>query len=104
MTSPSDIAGMIELATRELGSVDILENNAGIQHPASVQEFPLDRWNAVIAINLTAAFLAIRASLSQMLRRDWGRIVHIAPTHGPDAPLHKPAYVPDHHGSVGYTE
>src|SRR2546423_8040302 len=104
MTSPSDIAGMIELATRELGSVDILVNNAGIQHTASVQEFPLDRWNAVIAINLTAAFVAIRASVSQMLRRDWGRIVNIASTHGLVASVHKAAYVAAKHGVIGLTK
>ena len=104
MTSPSDIAGMVELATRELGSVDILVNNAGIQHTAPVQEFPLDRWNAVIAINLTAAFLAIRASLSQMLRRDWGRIINIASTHGLVASVHKAAYVAAKHGIIGLTK
>ena len=104
MTSPSDIAGMIELATREFGNVDILVNNAGIQHTASVQEFPLDRWNAVIAINLTAAFLAIRASLSQMLRRDWGRIINIASTHGLVASVHKAAYVAAKHGIIGLTK
>jgi 3-hydroxybutyrate dehydrogenase len=95
---------MIELATRELGSVDILVNNAGIQHTASVQEFPLDRWNAVIAINLTAAFLAIRAALSQMLRRDWGRIINIASTHGLVASVHKAAYVAAKHGIIGLTK
>jgi 3-hydroxybutyrate dehydrogenase len=104
MASPSEIAGMVELATREFGSVDILVNNAGIQHTAPVQEFPLERWNAVIAINLSAAFLAIRASLDQMLRRDWGRIINVASTHGLVASVHKAAYVAAKHGIVGLTK
>ena len=104
MASPSEIAGMVELATREFGSVDILVNNAGIQHTAPVQEFPLERWNAVIAINLSAAFLAIQASLDQMLRRDWGRIINVASTHGLVASVHKAAYVAAKHGIVGLTK
>ena len=104
MASPSEIAGMVELATREFGSVDILVNNAGIQHTAPVQEYPLERWNAVIAINLSAAFLAIQASLNQMLRRDWGRIINMASTHGLVASVHKAAYVAAKHGIIGLTK
>ena len=104
MASPSEIAGMVDLATREFGSVDILVNNAGIQHTAPVQEYPLERWNAVIAINLSAAFLAIQASLDQMLRRDWGRIINMASTHGLVASVHKAAYVAAKHGIIGLTK
>lgn len=108
--SPADLSkrdetiGMIEHANRELGRVDVLVNNAGIQHVSPVQEFPLEKWDAIIAINLTAVFLAIRASLPQMLKRDWGRIINIASVHGLVASVDKSAYVASKHGVVGLTK
>ncbi|MGH8702340.1 MAG: 3-hydroxybutyrate dehydrogenase [Burkholderiales bacterium] len=104
MMKPPEIAGMIETATRELGRVDIVVNNAGIQHVAPVHEFPIDRWDAVIAINLTAPFLITRAVLPQMLKRNWGRIINIASTHGLVASAEKSAYVASKHGILGFTK
>jgi 3-hydroxybutyrate dehydrogenase len=104
MARPEQIAAMVEHATAELGRVDILVNNAGIQHVAPVQEFPVERWDAVIAINLSAAFHAIRAALPQMLERNWGRIVNIASAHGLVASVHKSAYVAAKHGLLGLTK
>jgi 3-hydroxybutyrate dehydrogenase len=104
MSKAADVEDMIAQATRELGSVDILVNNAGIQHTAPVQEFPLDRWDAILAINLSAAFWAIRAVLPQMERRGWGRIVNIASAHGLVASVHKAAYVAAKHGLLGLTK
>ncbi|MCS6780494.1 MAG: 3-hydroxybutyrate dehydrogenase [Geminicoccaceae bacterium] len=104
MSRPEQIAAMIEHATAELGRVDILVNNAGIQFTAPVHEFPVERWDAILAINLTAAFHAIRAALPQMLERNWGRIVNIASAHGLVASVHKSAYVAAKHGLVGLTK
>jgi len=104
MSKPAQIDGMIEQATRELGGVHILVNNAGIQHTAPVHEFPVERWDAVIAINLSAAFHAIRASLAQMLGRNWGRIINVASAHGLVASVHKAAYVAAKHGIMGVTK
>jgi len=104
MSNPADIAAMIDDATRELGRVDILVNNAGIQFTAPVDEFPVERWDAILAINLSAVFLAIRAVLPQMRKRNWGRIVNIASTHGLVASPQKSAYVAAKHGVVGLTK
>jgi 3-hydroxybutyrate dehydrogenase len=104
MSKPAAVAGMVEKATRELGRADILVNNAGIQHTAPVHEFPDDRWDAVIAINLSAAFHAIKAVLPQMLERNWGRIINIASAHGLVASVQKAAYVTAKHGMVGLTK
>src|SRR3954451_10021074 len=104
MTKPDQIAGMVEQATRDLGRVDVLVNNAGIQHTAPVHEFPADRWDAVIAINLSAAFHASKAALPQMLQRNWGRIINIASAHGLVASANKSAYVAAKHGIVGLTK
>ena len=93
MSKPDQIAGMVEQAAAELGRVDILVNNAGIQHTAPVQDFPADRWDAIIAINLSAAFHAMKAALPQMLERNWGRIINIASAHGLVASAQKSAYV-----------
>jgi 3-hydroxybutyrate dehydrogenase len=103
MTKAADIERMIETANRELGKIDIVVNNAGIQHVSPVQDFPLDRWDAVIAINLTAPFLLTRAALPQMLERDWGRIINIASVHGWVASVDKSAYVASKHGVMGLT-
>jgi 3-hydroxybutyrate dehydrogenase len=104
MSKPDEVAEMVAQTTRELGSVDILVNNAGIQHTALVHEFPADRWDAVIAINLSAAFHAIRAVLPQMLARNWGRVINIASTHGLVASVQKVAYVAAKHGILGMTK
>jgi 3-hydroxybutyrate dehydrogenase len=104
MMRPDEIVGMVETATREHGRVDIVVNNAGIQHVAPVHEFPIERWDAVIAINLTAPFHATRAALPQMLARNWGRIVNIASAHGLVASAEKSAYVASKHGMLGFTK
>ncbi|MCV2360968.1 3-hydroxybutyrate dehydrogenase [Paucibacter sp. TC2R-5] len=96
--------GLIESTLRELGSVDILVNNAGIQYVSPVHEFPLERWDAVIAINLTAVFLTTRAALPGMKERGWGRIINIASVHGLVASADKAAYVASKHGVVGLTK
>jgi 3-hydroxybutyrate dehydrogenase len=104
MARPAEIARMIDSATRELGRVDILVNNAGIQHTAPVEEFPVEKWDAIIAINLSATFHAIRAALPQMKSRDWGRIINIASVHGLVASAQKVAYVAAKHGVIGLTK
>ena len=104
LSRPAAISAMVEQATAELGRVDVLINNAGIQHTAPVHEFPPERWDAVIAVNLSAAFHAIRAVLPQMLSRNWGRIINIASTHGLVASVNKAAYVATKHGILGLTK
>ena len=104
MSKPAEIAAMVAQAGRELGGVDILVNNAGIQHVAPVEEFPLEKWDAVIAINLSAAFHAVRAALPHMKARNWGRIINIASTHGLVASAQKAAYVAAKHGILGLTK
>jgi 3-hydroxybutyrate dehydrogenase len=101
MSKPDDVSSMIDQAISELGRVDILVNNAGIQHTAPVDEFPVERWNQIIAINLSAAFHAIRAVLPQMRSRGWGRLINIASTHGLVASANKAAYVAAKHGLLG---
>jgi 3-hydroxybutyrate dehydrogenase len=104
MSRPVEITGMVEQAARELGGVDILVNNAGIQHVSPVEDFPVENWDAVIAINLSAAFHAIRVALPHMKARQWGRIINIASTHGLVASAQKAAYVAAKHGIVGLTK
>jgi 3-hydroxybutyrate dehydrogenase len=104
MSKPREVRGMVEQATRELGRVDVLVNNAGIQHTASVQDFPIEKWDAILAINLSAVFHASAAVLPQMLERNWGRIVNIASVHGLVASAHKAAYVAAKHAVVGLTK
>jgi 3-hydroxybutyrate dehydrogenase len=104
MSRPAEIEAMVRQAESELGSVDVLVNNAGIQHTALVQDFPVERWDAVIAINLSAAFHAARAALPGMLGRNWGRIINIASAHGLVASVQKSAYVAAKHGLVGLTK
>jgi 3-hydroxybutyrate dehydrogenase len=104
IAKPAQIQEMVRKATQELGSVDILVNNAGIQHTAPVDEFPEDRWDAVIAINLSSNFHAIKAVLPQMKSRNWGRIVNIASVHGLVASTEKAAYVAAKHGVLGLTK
>ncbi len=104
MSKPDEIAGMITQATQELGRIDILINNAGIQHTAPVEDFPAEKWDAVIGINLSATFHAIRAALPQMKSRNWGRIINIASAHGLVASINKVAYVAAKHGVIGMTK
>ncbi len=104
MSKPEEVEGLIKAATRELGRVDVLVNNAGIQHVAPVGEFPAARWDAVIAINLSAAFHACQAVMAQMRARNWGRIINIASAHGLVASANKSAYVAAKHGLVGLTK
>jgi 3-hydroxybutyrate dehydrogenase len=104
MSKPAEIAGMIDQAGKELGKVDILVNNAGIQHTSPVEDFPVEKWDAVIAINLSATFHAIRAALPQMKQRNWGRIINIASAHGLVASVNKIAYVAAKHGVIGITK
>jgi 3-hydroxybutyrate dehydrogenase len=104
ISRPEQIRAMVEQATKELGSVDILVNNAGIQHTSPVDQFPDDRWDAVISINLSSNFHAIKAVLPQMKSRNWGRIVNIASVHGLVASVEKAAYVAAKHGVIGLTK
>jgi len=104
MAKPSEVAIMIQYATTALGRVDILVNNAGIQHTAPIESFPPEKWDAIIAINLSSAFHAIRALMPQLKIRNWGRIINIASAHGLVASEHKVAYVAAKHGLVGLTK
>ncbi|MFV3073238.1 3-hydroxybutyrate dehydrogenase [Niveispirillum fermenti] len=104
MSKPDQIRAMIDLAVEKLGGVDILVNNAGIQHTAPVTEFPAERWDSVIAINLSAVFHGIQAALPHMQAKGWGRIVNIASAHGLVASANKAAYVAAKHGVVGLTK
>ena len=101
LSKPAEVAGMIEQTTKDLGKVDILVNNAGIQYTANVEDFPPEKWDAIIAINLSSVFHAARAVPPQMKTRNWGRIVNIASAHGLVASVHKSAYVAAKHGIVG---
>ena len=104
MSRPDQIEAMIASAAKRFGAVDILVNNAGIQHVAPVDSFPVDRWDAVIAINLSSVFHTIRCALPAMKARGWGRIVNIASAHGLVASVEKAAYVAAKHGVVGLTK
>jgi 3-hydroxybutyrate dehydrogenase len=104
LAKPSEIEQMIEAALKEFGQLDILVNNAGIQHTAPIERFPPDRWDAVIAINLSANFHTIRAAVPHMRRSNWGRIINIASTHGLVASVEKSAYVAAKHGVIGLTK
>jgi len=101
MSRPEAIAAMIGDAEREFGAVDILVNNAGIQHVAPIEEFPADKWNAIIAINLTASFHSIRHAVPGMKARGWGRIINVASAHALVASPFKSAYVAAKHGIAG---
>jgi 3-hydroxybutyrate dehydrogenase len=104
MTKPAEIAAMIKRAAKELGGVDILVNNAGIQHVAPVDEFPDDKWDAIIAVNLSSAFHATKHALPLMKKKRWGRIINIASAHGLVASPNKSAYISAKHGIVGLTK
>ena len=104
MSKPAQIEAMVKEATAKLGRIDILVNNAGIQHVSPIQNFPPEKWDAVVAINLSSAFHSIRVALPQMLERNWGRIINIASAHGLVASVDKVAYVAAKHGLVGLTK
>jgi 3-hydroxybutyrate dehydrogenase len=104
MTKPDEIAALIADAEAKLGGVDILVNNAGIQFVAPIEDFPIDKWNAILAINLSSAFHTIRAATPGMKARKWGRIVNIASAHSLVASPFKSAYVAAKHGLVGLTK
>lgn len=104
MGKPAEIAALVAESEAKLGGVDILVNNAGIQHVARIEKFPPDKWDAIIAINLSASFHTIRAALPGMKRKGWGRIVNIASTHGLVASTHKVAYVAAKHELIGLTK
>jgi len=104
MSKQADIEAMMAKALREFGVIDVLVNNAGIQHIAPVEEFPVERWNAILAINLTASFHTIRLALPAMKARGWGRIINIASAHALVASPFKSAYVAAKHGIAGLTK
>jgi 3-hydroxybutyrate dehydrogenase len=104
MSKPAEIAGMIEKALSSLGSLDILVNNAGIQHIARIDEFPVAKWDAILAINLSSAFHTTRLALPGMRRAGYGRVINIASAHGLVASPFKSAYVAAKHGVVGLTK
>ena len=104
MSSPDAIEAMMVKALSEFGCIDLLVNNAGIQHVAPVDEFPVDKWNAIIAINLSATFHTVRVALPAMKRKGFGRIVNIASAHALVASPYKSAYVTAKHGVAGFTK
>jgi len=104
MTKPVEIAAMVKTAETTFGRVDVLVNNAGIQHVAPIEEFPVDKWDAILAINLSAAFHAIRAAVPGMKARKWGRIINTASAHSLVASPFKSAYVTAKHGLAGLTK
>jgi len=104
MSKPAEIEDMMRTAEKRFGAVDILVNNAGIQHVANVEDFPVDRWDAIIAINLSSAFHTSRMALPGMKQRNWGRIINLASVHGLVGSAQKSAYVAAKHGIVGLTK
>ncbi|MFN3743973.1 MAG: 3-hydroxybutyrate dehydrogenase [Hyphomicrobiaceae bacterium] len=104
VSKPSEIAAMMDRAFTTFGGVDVLVNNAGVQHVEAVETFPIDRWDLILAVNLSASFHAIRAVVPGMKHRGWGRIVNIASAHGLVASPYKSAYVAAKHGILGLTK
>jgi 3-hydroxybutyrate dehydrogenase len=104
LSKVAGVEALVAEATRQLGPVDILVNNAGIQHVAPIDKFPQEKWDAILALNLTAAFVATRAVLGGMKDRGWGRIINVASAHGLVASPFKSAYVAAKHGVVGLTK
>ena len=104
MMKPDEIAAMVAEAETEFGAIDILVNNAGIQHVAPVDEFPIEKWDQIIAINLSSAFHATRAALPKMKAKGWGRIINTASAHAFVASPFKSAYVAAKHGIAGFTK
>jgi 3-hydroxybutyrate dehydrogenase len=104
MSKPAEIATMVAQTEKDFGALDVLVNNAGIQHVANIEDFPIEKWDAIIAINLSSAFHTIRAAMPGMKKRKWGRIINIASAHGLVASAQKVAYVAAKHGLVGLTK
>jgi 3-hydroxybutyrate dehydrogenase len=104
LTDPAQCRRMVENVQGRFGRLDILVNNAGIQHVAPVESFPVEKWDAILALNLSAAFHAIRASFAGMKSRGWGRIINVASAHGLVASPFKSAYVAAKHGIIGLTK
>ncbi len=104
MSKPAEIEDMMKFAATRFGRVDILVNNAGIQHVARIENFPIERWDAIIAINMSSAFHATRLALPAMQAADWGRIINVASIHGLVGSAEKSAYVAAKHGVVGLTK
>jgi 3-hydroxybutyrate dehydrogenase len=104
MSKPDSIRAMIDSATAELGGIDVLVNNAGIQFVAPVEDFPVEKWDAILAINLSAAFHTTRLAVPRMKKNGWGRIVNIASAHALVASPYKAAYVAAKHGIAGFTK
>ncbi len=104
MSKPAEIEDLMKQAAATFGRVDILVNNAGIQHVANVESFPVEKWDAIIAINLTSAFHTTRLAMPAMKAANWGRIINVASAHGLVASAQKSAYVASKHGIVGFTK
>lgn len=104
MSKPDQIGGLIQETADRFGGLHILVNNAGIQHTSSIEEFPEDRWDAIIAINLSSAFHSTKAALPHMKKAGWGRVINTASVHGLVASIHKAAYVAAKHGIMGLTK
>ena len=104
MSRAAEIEDLFKHANDKLGGIDIVVNNAGIQHVANIEDFPTDRWDAILAINLTSAFHTTRLALPGMKQKGWGRIINVASVHGLVASAQKSAYVAAKHGLVGLTK
>lgn len=104
MSKPAEIEAMMHFAAEKFGAVDILVNNAGIQYVANIEDFPVERWDAIMAINLSSAFHTTRLALPSMKAKNWGRIINIASVHGLVGSAQKSAYVAAKHGIVGLTK
>ncbi len=104
MSKAAEVAAMVSDAEKTFGSVDILVNNAGIQFTAKIEDFPTEKWDAILAINLSSAFHAMKAAIPGMKARNWGRIINVASAHGLVASATKSAYVAAKHGLVGLTK
>lgn len=104
MSKPDEIAAMFKASAEKFGGIDILVNNAGIQYVANIEDFPVEKWDAIIAINLSSAFHTVRLALPYMKTKNWGRIINIASAHGLVASAQKSAYVAAKHGLVGLTK
>jgi len=104
MSKPAEIEDMMKFAASKFGRIDVLVNNAGIQHVAKVEDFPPEKWDAIIAINLSSAFHTTRLAIPAMREANWGRVINIASAHGLVASAQKSAYVAAKHGIVGLTK
>jgi 3-hydroxybutyrate dehydrogenase len=104
MSKPAEIEAMMAFIGEKFGGVDVLVNNAGIQHVANIEDFPVEKWDAIIAINLTSAFHTSRLALPGMKQKNWGRIINLASVHGLVGSAQKSAYVAAKHGLIGFTK